>query len=121
LKEESYAVIGVCMEVQNILGYGFSEIIYKDAIEAEFIDNGIRYLREEQLSVCYKGKWLKHRFVADFVVFDKIILEIKSTDKGITEEYISQTLNYLRVSGNNVALIVNFGKQRLDYKRLIVD
>jgi len=87
----------------------------------EFAENDLLFHREGELSVDYKGKILKHKFFADFVLFENIIIEVKSCDKGITEDHIAQTLNYLRVSGNNVALIINFGKRRLEYKRLVLD
>ena len=67
----------------------------------------------------YKGKKLRHKFYADFVMFDNIIVEIKACHKGISDEHISQTLNYLKASGCSVGLIVNFGKKSLDYKRLV--
>jgi GxxExxY protein len=119
-KEEVYAIIGLCMEVWKGLGYGFSEIIYKDAMEQEFIDNTLPYIRESELSVYYKGKRLKHKFNADFTLFENIIVEVKSGDDGIIEKTIQQTLNYLRASGCRVGLILNFGKTGLEYKRLIV-
>jgi len=119
LKNETYEIIGVCMEVQRTLGFGFSEVIYKDAMEMEFIANNFFYLREDELSIMYKGQKLKHKFFADFTYNGQVIVEVKSCDKGITEDHIAQILNYLRVSGNNVGLIVNFGKRRLEYKRLI--
>ena len=68
----------------------------------------------------YKGKKLQHRFFADFICLDQVIIEVKSSDNGITDDHIAQTLNYLRVSRNSVGLIVNFGKRRLEYKRLIL-
>jgi len=71
------------------------------------------------LQVDYKGSKRKHSFFADFICFEKIIVEVKSSDKGITDDHIAQTLNYLRVSGNTIGLIINFGKRRLEHKRLI--
>ena len=118
-KKETYNIIGVCMEVQKILGFGFSEAVYKDAMQIEFIENGIPNDKETELKVYYKGQVLKHKFFADFICYENIIVEVKSCDKGITDDYIAQTLNYLRVSGNSVGLIINFGKRRLEYKRLI--
>ncbi|MFN8293933.1 MAG: GxxExxY protein [Chitinophagales bacterium] len=118
LKEETYKIIGVCMEVHNTLGAGFLEIVYKDALELEFKKAGIFYEREKEYSVNYKGTILPHKFYADFVVFDQIILEVKGV-KTIAEEHIAQTLNYLKVSGNEVGLLVNFGELKLNYKRLI--
>ena len=119
LKNETYEIIGTCMEVQRTLGYGFSEVIYKDAMEMEFISNNFLFRREDELSVLYKGKILKHQFFADFVCNDQIIVEVKSCDKGIIDDHVAQILNYLRVSEKSIGLIVNFGKRRLEYKRLI--
>ena len=107
------------MEVQNNLGYGFSEVVYKDAMEVEFIKAKIPHLRESALQVVYKGNELRHRFFADFICFENIILEAKSSEKGVTNDHIAQVLNYLRVSGKTLALIINFGKRRLEFKRLI--
>ncbi|MDR6967328.1 GxxExxY protein [Flavobacterium arsenatis] len=119
LKEETYKIIGICMEVHNTLGAGFLEIVYKDALELEFSRAGIFYEREKQYEVNYKGIILPHKFYADFVVFDEVILEVKGT-KDIANEHIAQTINYLKVSQNKVALIVNFGELKLNYKRLIL-
>jgi GxxExxY protein len=119
-KTETYQIIGLCMEVHNYLGYGFSEIVYKDAIEVEAINRGILIFREKEYDICYKEKMLKHRFRADMVLFENIIVEVKSSGKGMADEHIAQTLNYMKVSGCNVGLIVNFGKQSLEYKRLVV-
>ncbi len=118
-KEESYQIIGKCMEVHNNLGAGFLEIVYKDALELEFRKAGIPYEREKKYEVNYKGTVLPHKFYADFVVFDKIILEVKGVS-GITEEFTAQALNYLKVSGNKLALLVNFGELRLNYKRIVL-
>jgi GxxExxY protein len=117
-KEEAYKIIGTCMEVHNNLGAGFLEIVYKDALEYEFNKNNIPYEREKEYMVHYKNIILPHKFYADFVVFDKIILEVKCMN-GIIDEHIAQTLNYLKVSNNRLGLIVNFGKEKLQSKRII--
>jgi GxxExxY protein len=78
LKEEVYSIVGYCIEVWKTLGYGFSEVIYKDAMEQEFIDNEMPHIREDELSVYYKGNILKHKFKADFTLFGNIIVEVKS-------------------------------------------
>ena len=117
-KEESYAIIGLCMEVHNKLGHGFSEIVYKDALEIEFKMNDIFYEREKEFAIHYKGHILKHNFFADLVVFDEIILEIKCV-KSLLDEHISQTINYLRASDKKLGLLVNFGRDKLEYKRLV--
>jgi len=118
-KEETYQIIGVCMEVHRELGFGFSEIVYKDAIEMEAIMKEIRVKREKVFDVHYKGRKLRHKYFADFVMFDNIIVEIKACPNGITEEHVAQTLNYLKVSGCVVGLIINFGKKSLEHKRLV--
>ncbi|GAB3426424.1 GxxExxY protein [Niabella aquatica] len=119
LKEESYEIIGACMEVHNNLGMGFAEIVYKDALEYEFIKRRILFEREKQYKVRYKDIILPHLFYADFVVFDSIILEVKCVSE-FTSEFTAQCLNYLQVSGNQLALLVNFGALRLQYKRVVL-
>jgi GxxExxY protein len=116
-EKETYQIIGLCMEVHKNLGPGFLEIVYKDALEYELIQNNIEFEREKEYKVNYKGVLLNHQFYADFVVFGNIILEVKNT-KSIHESHIAQAINYLKVSGNKVALIVNFGERSLIYKRL---
>ena len=118
-KEESFKIIGLCMEVHNNLGKGFLEIVYKDALEYEFKKNNIPFESEKEYDVNYKNIILPHKFYADFVVFDKIILEVKGM-AGIANEHIAQTLNYLKVSGCKLGLIVNFGELSLQYKRVVL-
>jgi GxxExxY protein len=118
-QKESYELIGISMEIHRILGRGFLEIVYKDALEYEFRSRGILYQREKEYKVVYKDVVLPHRFYADFVVFDKIILEIKA-QKGIVDEHYAQVLNYLAVSKCKLGLIVNFGENSLITKRVIL-
>ena len=118
-KSQVYDIIGACMSVHNFLGHGFLEIVYKDAIQFELINCGINFEREKEFYINYKEIILPHKFYADFFVLDKIVVEIKSTKEGISKEYIAQSLNYLKVSGSKLGLIVNFGKSSLEYKRLI--
>ena len=119
LQIETYKIIGICMEVHNNLGKGFSEIVYKDALEVEFRNENIFFEREKGYLVNYKGIILPHKFYADFVVFGNVILEVKSVSK-IANEHVAQALNYLKVSENKVALVVNFNEDKLMYKRLIL-
>lgn len=107
------------MEVHNFFGHGFSEIVYKDALEIEFRKAGIFYEREKEYEVVYKGIVLPHRFYADFVIDDKIVLEVKGK-KEIADADIAQAINYLKVSENKLSLIVNFGESKLNYKRIIL-
>ena len=117
-KTESYNLVGILFEVHNNLGKGFSEIVYKDALEYEFKNSLIKFEREKEYSVNYKNTILKHKFYADFVIMDKIILEIKSC-KSLNDEHISQCLNYLKVSKNKLAILANFNLVSLEYKRII--
>ena len=117
-KEESFLVIGKCMEVHNELGHGFLEIVYKDALELVFKQDDVFYEREKEYEVYFREKLLPHKFYADFVVMDKIVLEIKCVSS-LSDEHIAQTLNYLKVSENKLGLLVNFGRGKLEYKRLV--
>lgn len=106
------------MEVHNQLGPGFLEIVYKDALEYEFQKWNILYEREREYIVHYKDIVLKHKFWADFVIMDKIILEAKAIS-GLIDEFLNRTVNYLKVSENRLGLIINFGKDKLEYKRVV--
>lgn len=118
-KEEAFQIIGICMDVHRELGGGFLEIVYKDALEYEFRNKGIYYEREKQFDIKYKEIILPHKYYADFTVFDKIILEVKAVD-GIPDEFIKQTINYLAVSNYRLGLIVNFSRDKLLYKRVVL-
>ena len=119
LEEETYQIIGRCIEVHNELGCGFSEIVYKDALEYEFRKKGILFEREVRYQVKYKDTILPHLFFADFVVYGSIILEVKAVSN-LIDEHFEQTINYLAVSGTEVGLLVNFRKPKLQYKRIIL-
>ncbi len=116
--EETYKIIGVLFEVHKTLGKGFSEVVYKDAIEYEFKEQNILFEREKEYTVNYKNTFLKHKFYADFIVFNSIILEIKTVDCFNNNHY-NQCLNYLRVSNNELALLVNFNSNSLEHKRIV--
>lgn len=118
-KEESYKIVGILFEVYNNLGSGFSEIVYKDAIEYELKQNNIIYEREKEYKVHYKDTILQHKFYADFVIFNSIILEIKCVES-LNDKHLSQCINYLKVSKNRLAILANFHKDFLDHKRIIL-
>ena len=119
LQKETGIIINIGYEIYKQLGAGFLEIVYKDAYEYEFQQREIFYEREKEYVVKYKDTILKHKFYADFVVFDTVILEVKAKLAGIAKEDVAQAINYLRVSGCKVALIVNFTKEKLEVKRVI--
>ena len=118
LKDESYKIVGICMEVHRELGCGFKEIIYKDALELEFANHQISYEREKLFKIEYKGMMLKHKYAADFIVFDQIVLEVKATSF-LVDNFVVQTINYLKASGLQLGIIANFGQKSLTYKRVI--
>ena len=118
-KEEAFSIVGKCMEVHRTLGHGFLEIVYKDALECEFQWANIPYGREIKFDVPYKTAMLKHNYFADFTVYEKIIFEVKSMD-GIHDDHLARLLNYLKVSGYRLGLIVNFGKRSLEYRRVVL-
>ena len=118
-KEESYRIIGVCMKIHKTLGMGLKEINYKDAMEIDFIEEGISYEREKRFTVKYKERILRNPYLADFVVFDSIIIEVKSASS-IIDNHSAQALSYLSVSGMKLALIINFGERSLTSKRVVL-
>ncbi len=118
LKRETYELIGIGMEIHRHLGNGFTEIVYKDALQEEFNRRKIHYDREMKYEIEYKGIILPHHYFADFVVENKIILEVKA-QHGVHEEAVPQVLNYLAASKLQVGLILNFGEGSLKFKRVI--
>ena len=118
-KEKTYQLIGICMDVHKTLGHGFSEIVYKDAIEYELISRNVFFEREKEYLVPYKNIILTHKFYADFVVYGDVILELKAAEGGLCAEFTSRLINYLRVSTCKVGLLVNFGRKSLEYKRYV--
>ncbi len=117
-KDLSYEVMRCCIAVHNYLGNGFLEIVYKDALEIELERSGISFQRERKYEVVYKGVHLPHYFVADFIIENTIILEVKGQSQ-ISDVFVAQTLNYLNVSGKDLGIIVAFGADRLISKRLV--
>lgn len=115
--EESYNIIGAAIEVQNTLGCGFTEPLYQEAFENELRLQAIPYEREKIFHVNYKGIELAKEFRADFVCYGKIIVELKAVSD-LSEEHYAQVYNYLKASGLQLGLLINFGKKRLDYRRI---
>ncbi len=118
-KDESYSIVGALFDVYNNLGSGFLEIVYKDAHEYEFKNLNIPFEREKEFKINYKEIVLPHKFYADFIVFDKIILEVKSTEN-LHDKHIAQCINYLKVSNCKLAILANFHKNLLDHKRIVL-
>lgn len=117
-KEESYELLGVLFDVHNQLGGGFLEVVYSDAVQYELKQREIPFEREKKFQVQYKDIILPHHFYADFVVYDKIILEIKSTTH-THDAHVAQCINYLKISGKKLALLVNFEADKLIHQRIL--
>jgi GxxExxY protein len=118
-KKESYAIIGAAMEVHRTLGNGFLESVYQESLGLEFNKRQIPFSREYILELFYKGDKLSKYFVADFICFEKIVLELKSVS-GLTNEHEAQVFNYLKATQMNLALLINFGANSLQYKRIVL-
>ena len=117
-ENETYKIIGAAIEVHKNLGMGFLEAVYQEAIEKEFNLQSIPYQREVPFSIYYKNELLNKMYIADFVCFNKIIVELKAVQK-LTGEHQAQVINYLKASRFEVGLLLNFGSKSLEYKRII--
>ena len=116
----TYAIIGAAMEVHNQLGCGFLEAVYQEALELELVARGIPFRPQVELPLSYKGRALKTYYRADFICFDGVIVEVKAlTQLGPIEE--AQVINYLKATGFEIGLLLNFGRPSLQYKRYILD
>ncbi len=119
LQKETYEILGKCFEVHKILGKGFLEVIYKDALEIEFQAANIPYEREKSFPVLYKDILLKRKFNADFIVYGSVMLEVKAIS-GLIDGHTKLVSNYLAVTRCRVGLLVNFGEDSLKFKRIIL-
>ena len=116
---QTYAIIGAAMEVHNQLGSGFLEAVYQEALLLELAARGIPASREVELPVTYKGQRLATHYRADFICFQRVIVEVKALNQ-LTGVETSQVLNYLKATGLKVALLINFGAESLEYKRFVM-
>ena len=118
LKDETYKIIGACMEVHKVLGNGFLEAVYQEALEQEFVLQNIPYESEKQITINYKNTPLNKYYIADFICYNKIIVEIKAVSS-LTSDHDAQILNYLKATKNKIGLLINFGEKSLKYQRKI--
>jgi len=117
-KEESYKIIGACFEVHKELGPGFLEPVYQEALSREFIIKNIPYEKEKVLTINYKKIKLDKKYIADFVCYKSIIIELKAVNS-LIKEHEAQVLNYLKATGFKLGILINFGSKSLEYKRLV--
>ena len=106
--EECYAIRGAVYEVYATLGIGFAEEVYQEALEAELGDRKIPYSAQQTLRIRYKERWLEKTYVPDLICFGKIIVELKAA-KALLPEHEAQVINYLKATGLELGLLVNFG------------
>jgi GxxExxY protein len=120
LKEEVYAIVGAAMEVHRVLGSGFLEAVYQEALEYELSQRQIAYETQEELGIFYKDRMLEKRYRADLICYDQIIIELKAST-GLIGRDTAQLLNYLKASRVRLGLLINFGsRSKLEWKRLIL-
>ncbi len=117
-KEESYNVIGACLSVYNELGPGFLEAVYCKAMEKELKLAGIPYDKQVKLEIEYKGEKLGKYYIPDFIMYEKIIVEVKSLQY-ILPQHLRQLRNYLKSTGMRLGILVNFGESSFVYKRVL--
>ena len=118
LSDETYKIIGACMDVHRELGCGFLEAVYQEALEKEFLRRGVSFDREAEIKIIYKGSALDKKYIADFICYGEIIVELKALHS-IDSIHEAQVLNYLKASNLYIGLLINFGQSSLVQKRLL--
>ncbi len=120
LKDEVYQIVGAAMDVYYTLGRGFLEPVYQHALEIELARRSIPFEAQKELKIEYKGQYLRKEYVADFVCFRQIIIEIKAGEC-LTARHEGQLINYLKATRMHVGLLINFCSQaRLEWKRYVL-
>ncbi len=118
--EECYKIIGASFEVYKDKGSGFLEAVFQECLELELGFQQIPFCAQRSLSLAYKGHQLKQSYVADFVCYDKIIIELKAVEK-LADEHRAQLLNYLNATGHRLGLLINFGHYPgLEWERMVL-
>jgi len=119
-KEESYKIVGAAFKVYNVLGPGFLEAVYQEALEIEFQRQGIPFEREKDIKIFYEGIELKQSYRADFVCYDKIIVELKAVSS-LDDAHHAQVYNYLHATGFKLGILLNFGySEGLEKDRIVL-
>ena len=119
-KEESYQIVGAAFEVYNKLGHGFLEAVYQECFEIELKKRGIPYEREKDIKVFYDDIELKQSYRADFVCYDKIIVELKAVSS-LDDAHHAQVYNYLNATRYKLGILLNFGcSEGLEKDRIVL-
>ena len=119
LKDEVYAIVGAAIEVYRVLGSGLLEPVYQEAMEIESTIRQLPFSAQPMLKIHYKEHALKKEYIPDFIFFDQIVVEIKALDR-LSGREESQILNYLKVTGYKVGVLINFGSHsKLEWKRFV--
>ena len=117
-EDQTREIIGCAMEVMNVLGHGFLEKVYENAMCVEMRLRGITYRQQPHYDVLYKNE-LVGEYVPDLIVSDSVVVDAKTIDN-ITDHEIGQVLNYLKIAGFRVGLILNFKHAKLQWKRVVL-
>ena len=119
-KEESYKIMGACFEVYKVMGCGFVEPVYQECLELELALQSLPFKPQMELILNYKGQRLNSKYIPDFILFEKIVLEIKAV-KELVDQHRAQVHNYLKATGYRLGLLVNFGHYpKVQYERIVI-
>ena len=116
--KESYKISGAIYEVHKELGPGLLEKVYQEALEKEFKLQNIPYEREKDFTIVYKGEELEQKYIADFVCYDKIVVELKAVED-LLPIHTAQVINYLCITGYKLGLLVNFNARQVKPERIV--
>jgi len=116
--EECFKINGAIFEVHKELGPGLMEKVYQEALEKELILQGIPFEREKSFTIMYKGEALEQKYIADFVIYDKIVVELKAVDE-LLPVHTAQVINYLAITGYKLGLLVNFNAEKITPERIV--
>jgi len=118
-KDECFKIVTACMAVHNELGSAFLEPVYQEVLTLEFQKRSIPFSKEHRLEIYYKEVLLEKKYYADFLCYDQIVVELKACS-GLTDQQTAQALNYLSALKLRMALLINFGTPRLQWKRVVL-
>ena len=116
--EESFKINGAIYEVHKALGSGLLEKVYQEALEKELKLQGIPFEREKSFTITYKGEELEQKYIADFVIYDKIVVELKAVEE-LLPVHKAQVINYLALTGLKLGLLVNFNAEKIKPERIV--